>query len=143
MSVANYVQVEFWESAIEWIKSTDDDPREVFKVFYGHQGFFKVIDENPILKVFSDKEEYALLERNTPRERLQTADATIDRYYRVILGIWHEMGCLNDLSDDIIIGMMDALYYVHLHRHDIGNSLYPAVQNRMVDMISREIFKKQ
>ncbi len=141
LSVADDIQDDFWERAIEWIKSTDENPREVFKDFYGGKGFFKVLDENPILNIFLNEEEFSHLTLNLSPEQIQGIDTKVDNNFRRVFSYWREKGYIeNSLTDDIIIGMIDGFYYMHLHRDDIGKGVFPEVQDRMIDMLAREIF---
>jgi AcrR family transcriptional regulator len=95
-------------------------------------------DEHPLLDVATSDEAVAVLRTMSPVERQEFLSRDV-RMTRAILADLAGQGVRVTIPPDVFAGLLRALVFVGLHRDDIGAELVPAVQELLVDSLTRTI----
>ncbi len=103
---------------------------------------FKAVEENPILRRLFLHDEYRLLLRKLPPEKLQ---AHINKDTTALLPLILEgqrQGVIISKKPEVITGTLRALFTITLHRKEIGEDVYEETADLMIELISEGLIRK-
>lgn len=110
----------------------DMSPKESFRLFI--KELFNLMYSNPILKHINSGEfEYLL--RKLPEEKIQNHIRNDDDFICHFIEQKKMEGVLKDYDAKTISGLFRALFFIGIHKDEIGEESYPA----LVDMLSAMI----
>jgi AcrR family transcriptional regulator len=95
-------------------------------------------DENPVLDLATSEEAIAMMRTMTPEEQR----AFMNRDVELTAGIVERLaqhGVRVAVEPTVLAGLLRALVFVGMHRDDIGAEVAPAVQEYLVDTLSRAL----
>ena len=96
---------------------------------------------NPLFTHFN-QEEFEYLARKLPEERLQANLNKDEVFVTQLLGLWREQGVLIDCEPKLFLGLTRALFFMSLHRDDLGPGVYPEVFTFFVDAIAQQLVRE-
>jgi AcrR family transcriptional regulator len=82
------------------------------------------------------QEEYLYLVRKLPEEKVQAHFQSDNQFIAQLLENLAENGIRIDKDPDFVSGFMKALFFASLHEQEIGQDVYPAVLDVLVDLVS-------
>jgi len=103
---------------------------------------FKLIDESTLIKKLMNGEEYELMIRKLPEERIAKHIKSDSDILAPMLGIWHKKGVLIDRKPEVISGLFRGVFILSLHKKEIGEDIFPEVMELLIESIARSIVKE-
>lgn len=114
--------------------------RQKFKVFL-HRAL-EVFNENPLIRrLWVDKEIDALLER-LPREMLDKHTIRDTDALAPLISHWQNEGSMLEESPEVLAGMIRSLFFLPLHRDEIGEDVFSRVVDLYVEFIANGLIKE-
>jgi len=92
-------------------------------------------DEYPLLKQFG-QEEYRLLVRKLPPARVQRHVDQDERFVRHFAEKFHREGIPMRIAPYLVANLFKSLFFVSLHRDELGNAAYAETMSVLVDLIA-------
>ncbi|HOS70309.1 MAG TPA: TetR/AcrR family transcriptional regulator [Bacillota bacterium] len=103
---------------------------------------FKLIDESTFIKKLMNGEDYELMLRKLPEERMAKHIKSDSDILTPMLGIWHRKGVLIDRKPEVISGLLRGIFILSLHRKEIGEDVFPEVMELLIESVARSIIKE-
>lgn len=114
--------------------------REKFKDFLRRA--LKVFYENPLIRrLWVEKEIDTLLER-LPREMLDKHTIRDTDALAPLIMHWQNEGSMVDDSPEVLAGVIRSLFFLPLHRDEIGEDIFPRVVDLYVEFIANGLIKE-
>ena len=95
-------------------------------------------DENPLLDLATSVEAIAVMRTMTPEEQLTFMNRDVE-LTEGIVELLAQHGVRVAVEPVVLAGLLRALVFVGMHRDDIGAEVAPAVQEYLVDTLSRAL----
>jgi AcrR family transcriptional regulator len=95
-------------------------------------------DEYPLLKNFG-KNDYEYLARKLPGERIQAHTRRDDEFVETFIKRIKREGIAVKVSPRIVSNLMKSLFFVGLHREDLGTAAYEESMEILADLVARYI----
>jgi AcrR family transcriptional regulator len=95
-------------------------------------------DEYPLLKNFG-RTEYEYLARKVPAERIQSHAHRDDEFVHEFVKRIKQEGLAVNASPRVISNLMKSLFFVSLHREDLGTEAYMESTEILADLVARYI----
>ncbi|HEU5099871.1 MAG TPA: TetR/AcrR family transcriptional regulator, partial [Roseiflexaceae bacterium] len=102
---------------------------------------FTIWRTNPLFTNFN-QEEFEYLARKLPEELMQANLNKDEVFVARLLGLWREQGVTIDCEPSLFLGLMRALFFMSLHRDDLGPGMYPGVFAFFVDAVAQQIVRE-
>lgn len=96
---------------------------------------FSLIDKNELFKQLFSDNNYELLVRKLPEEKIKEH---INMDYAVIspfIEDWQNKGIIKKVKPEAITGLLHSLFIITLHKKEIGNSVFVDTFELLVDLI--------
>ena len=107
-------------------------------------GLFKDVlltrDQYPLLKNFG-RTEYEYLARKLPRQRIQAHAHRDDRFVDEFIKKMKREGIAAKASPRVLSNLMKSLFFVSLHRDDLGPDAYVESMEILADLIARYVIE--
>ena len=130
---------EFRDTAVRELLAAPESPQAILKKLIKYQ--LDIMENNPILKILFDREEFNLLTRKIPEAKLtEHTENDIGLMSRILLK-WRNAGLLIEKDLRIISGLIKATFLLSLHKDIIGPDIYPAVIELLADLVSEGLIK--
>ena len=95
-------------------------------------------DEYPLLKNFG-KNDYEYLARKLPSKRIQAHTRRDDEFVETFIKRIKREGIAVKVSPRIVSNLMKSLFFVGLHREDLGTVAYEESMEILADLVARYI----
>lgn len=96
------------------------------------------IDSSPFIRRLLGKEEFEYLWQKFTPEQMETAmEADVD-FSSELVNVWKEKGKLKIDDPRIVAGVFRAIFFLYLHKKDIGEEIFPHV----IDLLLRAAVEK-
>jgi AcrR family transcriptional regulator len=102
---------------------------------------FEWWENNAFFKTFK-KEDYELLLRKLPSEKVAHHLQSDEGFVETILQRWNKEGVRFAGDVKTIAGLMKALFFVSLHKDDLGPEAYPQTMDTLIDLVTKYIIKE-
>lgn len=99
-------------------------------------------ENSPILRSLYERDEFELLLRKLPPERLAQHIEKDNDAGMSFIRQWQEEGRLIDAPSEVIVGMMRAVFLLTLHKKEIGVEVYPQVMELITDLLAKGLTDK-
>lgn len=97
-------------------------------------------DEYPLLKNFG-RTEYEYLARKLPRERIQAHAHRDDEFVDGFIKKMKREGIAAKASPRVLSNLMKSLFFVSLHRDDLGTEAYVESMEILTDLVARYVIE--
>ena len=134
------IQEEFRNTLSVNLSQGGKSPKENFKGLL--RGILSLLDTNPILKNFS-MGEYEYLFRKLPGEKIQAHMKEDEEFSARIVEKWQKEGFLIGYDPKVIMGLFLILIYTSFHKKDIGEDVYPATLELLIDSLANYLIKEK
>jgi AcrR family transcriptional regulator len=98
---------------------------------------FDVLREHPLLAVLTDPEESRALMRDLPPGALEELSGSDDRFFGGIIEEWQRRGEVAAVDARAVAALSRAIYAMSLQRQLIGEEVFPAVVDLIIESVSR------
>ncbi|MBP1932092.1 TetR/AcrR family transcriptional regulator [Ammoniphilus resinae] len=112
----------------------DLPPKEMIVSFF--QKAFRLADENPLLQQIFEDGEYERMIRKVPEHLLM--DSNQDNQQKGVLFVQAliQRGVLKAEDPEVVVGVLQAVLMLRLHKEKIGQELFPRVMDVIIDCIA-------
>lgn len=133
LEILEQIEDEIQTAILEFaIKPTSDAKKNVSDML---KGFLLTWDDYPLLKNL-DKADMDYLARKVPAERLQKHVQSDKDFVNGFIKKIKREGISIKVSPKTIDGLIKSLFFVGIHREDIGESTYKDSMNVLVDLVA-------
>jgi len=128
------------QAMYELITTESDNDRELLKTIM--KGILKQVETDPFIRRLLAKEEFEYLwQKFTPGQLEDAMEADVD-FATQLVEVWRKKGKLKVDNPQLISGVFRAIFFLFLHKEDIGEETFPDVVDLLLDAsISRLIEK--
>lgn len=101
----------------------------------------RILEENPLYhRLITHPEEMRAVARRMGPEEMARAEQVLP--LAGFLAWARDKGRLVDADDDELTGVLQAVLLLPMHRQDIGEQRYPAVLDRLIDIVAAGLIKE-
>ncbi len=130
---------EIHKQVLENLNKIEKSSLENVKNFFNSLYFY--IEDDPFIKRMMDKQEINHLWRKMP-ENLKEKNLTIDiDTAGNLIEILNRKGFMIDGDKEVLAGILRSLFFLMLHREEIGENIYPKVIKRLIDIVLESLIK--
>ena len=104
---------------------------------------FGMIDESTFIKKLMNGEDYELLLRKLPEERIAKHIETDSDILTPMITMWQKQGAVIDRKPEVIGGLLRAVFTLSLHKKEIGEDIFQEVIELLIELIAQGIVKKE
>ncbi len=104
---------------------------------------FEMIDESVLMKKLMNGDDYELLVRKLPEDRVAGHIEKDSDILKPVITMWQRQGAIIDDKPEVIGALLRALFIFTLHKKEIGGDIYPEVLGLLIDLIARGIIKEE
>lgn len=104
---------------------------------------FELADESTFIKKIMSEEDYELLVRKLPEERIIKHIEADSDILTPMITMWQQQGSVIDSKPEVIGGLLRALFVMTLHKKEIGEEIYREVLELLIQLIARGIVKEE
>ncbi|QTL52294.1 MULTISPECIES: TetR/AcrR family transcriptional regulator [Priestia] len=108
-------------------------PKELLTSFF-HTSF-KFVEDNPFLQRVFQNDEHERLTRKLPQQMMEFTKWQTQRGIDAIQ-ILMERGVLPQENPKVIVGVIQAIMMLRLHKEEIGTDLFPKVMDKLIDYVT-------
>ena len=130
---------EFRDTAVRELLAAPESPQAILKKLIKYQ--LDIMENNPILRILFDREEFNLLTRKIPQAKLDEHTERDIEFTSQILLKWQNEGLLIEKDARIISSLIRATFLLSLHKDIIGPDIYPDVIELLADLVSAGLIK--
>jgi len=122
------------------LSSNSENARIQFKQVF--LAVMEQVDKDPFFKRFLNGEEYDYLRQKFTQEQLQDAlDADVD-FAASLVESWKGKGKLKVEDPHLVAGVFRSLFFLYLHKTDIGEEVFPSVMNLLIESAIEKLIKE-
>jgi len=103
---------------------------------------FEMIDDSSFIKKLMNGEDYELLVRKLPEERIAKHIETDSDILTPMINMWQKQGVVIDRSSEVIGGLLRAVFTLSLHKKEIGEDMFEDVLKLLIELIAKGIVKE-
>ena len=104
---------------------------------------YQILEENKLFEDLIYGDSYNILVRKLPEEKIEEHIETDFKEIEPLIIKWQEMGILKDINPKAVTGLLHALFYVTIHKKDIGKSVYNETFELLVELIVEGLVKER
>ena len=107
------------------------------------KGTFELLEKNPFLRRIYDSQDYELMVRKLPAEKLENhqKNDTV-RVLDIMMNV-QQKDELIDAPPEVVSGLLRGIILSFLHKEEIGPEVYPEVVALMADIVADGLVKKK
>lgn len=133
LDILEQIEVELQTSVLTYVTSADRNARQNVHDLLTH--FLLRWDAYPLLKHFG-QDEYMLLVRKLPAERVQHHVDRDDAFITNFTTKLASEGITLKASPRVVANLIKSLFFVGLHRDELGQDAYQATMAVLVDLVA-------
>lgn len=133
MDILEQIEVEMQTRILDHVARNDQDARENVRDILTQ--YLVMWDEYPLLKTFG-QDEYMLLVRKLPAERVQAHVDQDERFIENFQVKLAQEGIVMSAAPRVVANLIKSLFFVGLHREDLGDAAYAEVMEILVDLVA-------
>ena len=97
---------------------------------------FQLMDESPLLLQMTARGELEQLIRKLPQQLLDKNFVDDKASMMPVIEAWQAQGIMCGVAPDLIVSLFQALVMLTLHKEEIGEKLFPATLELLVDLLA-------
>ncbi|MFO1444510.1 TetR/AcrR family transcriptional regulator [Bacillus sp. Bva_UNVM-123] len=114
-------------------------PKELLASFF-HTSF-ELVEENPFLQQVFQNDDHERLNRKLPEQMLEFSKENTERGIHAV-NMLMERGVLPQDDPKVIVGIIQAIMMIRLHKHEIGEDVFPKVIAQIIEFIAEGFTKE-
>lgn len=139
-AIIRYYETEQHEAMFTILSQNRQNYRELLKSVI--KGIMKQVDSDPFFLRMLGKEEFNYLwQKFTPEQLEKAMEADVD-FASQLVEIWREKGKLKVENPKLISGVFRAIFFLFLHKEDIGEESFPAVIDLLLESTIEKLIEK-
>jgi AcrR family transcriptional regulator len=139
MDILESIEIEIKTDIAAALEATYGNPRGVFKTILKQQ--FQAMEDNPLLSIVLNKDEYSYLLRKLPPHRINDHIEHDDNFTIKIIRKWRAEGVIAEKDDKLITGILKACFFMLIHKQEIGEDIFPQVLDTLLELVTNHIIK--
>lgn len=104
---------------------------------------FRMVDDSTIIKRLYMDEDYEILVRRLPEEKLREHIGRDSDILAPMIRNWQKDGVLIDGDPEVIGGLLRMLFTVSLHKKEIGEAVYQRALELMIELVAKGLVKEE
>jgi hypothetical protein len=105
-------------------------------------GILNQVEQDPFFHRLLAKEEFQYLwQKFTPQQLEEAMSADVD-FTSQLVEIWRRKGKLKVDNPPLISGVFRAIFFLQLHKQDIGEQVFPQVVDLLLDAAIKELIQE-
>lgn len=122
------------DTMLESFKPDEVVTKEGIKLFLLRS--FQLMDESPLLLQMTARGELEQLIRKLPQQLLDKNFVDDKASMMPVIEAWQAQGIMCGVAPDLIVSLFQALVMLTLHKEEIGEKLFPATLELLVDLLA-------
>ncbi len=136
MEILEQIEETMQTRILDYVTQQDRGARENVRTILTQ--FLLLWDDYPLLKQFG-QEEYMLLVRKLPAERVQSHVDQDERFINNFTEKLRREGIVMHTAPSVVVNLIKSLFFVSLHRADLGDEAYRETMAILVDLVAGHI----
>lgn len=136
MELEESKSAEFLENQLNSSKSAKESINKLIK------GTFQLFEENPFLRRIFDSQDYELMVRKLPEEKLENHQREDTALVLKNIIKMQNKDELIDTPPEVISGLLRAIVMLYYHEEEIGKSIFPEVIDLLANIVSEGLVKE-
>ncbi len=133
-------ETEQQQQMFEILSQKSENERELLKSVL--KGILDQVDRDPFLKRLLEKKEIEYLwQKFTPEQLDEAMEADVD-FATQLVEAWRLKGKLKIDDPKLITGVLRAIFFLYLHKEDIGEEAFPRVVDLLLDSSIERLIEK-
>lgn len=133
LEILEHIESDLQTSVLTYATRADRNARQNVNALLHH--FLLRWDAYPLLKQFG-QEEYMLLVRKVPAERVQRHADRDEAFITNFTAKLEQEGIPMQAPPRVIVNLIKSLFFVNLHRNDLGEEEYRETMAILVDLVA-------
>lgn len=133
LEILEQIEKEIQTSILEFTLMPKADARKNVSAML--KGFLSTWDDYPLLKNFS-KSDFDYLARKVPVKRIQQHVQSDTEFTNNFIKKIKREGIIVKVSPHVVSNLIKSLYFIGLHRQDLGEDAYEEAINVMIDLVA-------
>ena len=104
---------------------------------------FELIEKSPIIKRLYAENEMETLVRKLPKEMVEAHLSKDSSAITPVLKKWQDAGFLRDWNSEVLMGVFRALFFMTLHKKEIGESVFDESLLFLIEATAEKIVGKK
>jgi len=129
----------FKDQKIREMLNSERSPKELLKGLFDLS--FEMLETNPFLKRVQQRDEYELLIRKLPKDKLEEHIQADNRAGAELIKQWQEKQVIIDKDPEVIIGLLRSVMLLSLHREEIGGK-FDQVKELLLECVTEGLLRK-
>ncbi|WP_238552931.1 TetR/AcrR family transcriptional regulator [Paenibacillus alvei] len=129
----------FKDQKIREMLNNERSPKELLKGLFDLS--FEMLETNPFLKRVQQRDEYELLIRKLPKDKLEEHIQADNRAGAELIKQWQEKQVIIDEDPEVIIGLLRSVMLLSLHREEIGDK-FDQVKELLLECVTEGLLRK-
>ncbi|OBY80279.1 TetR family transcriptional regulator [Paenibacillus sp. KS1] len=129
----------FKDQKIRDMLNSERSPKELLKGLFDLS--FEMLETNPFLKRVQQRDEYELLIRKLPKDKLEEHIQADNRAGAELIKQWQEKQVIIDKDPEVIIGLLRSVMLLSLHREEIGGK-FDQVKELLLGCVTEGLLRK-
>lgn len=133
-------EVEVRESVLNELFRENLSPKELLHSFFHFS--FDSVEKNPFLQRALQNDEHERLTRKLPAEMSDFNQKNAVRGIHAVNALMNQ-GTLPKDDPRVIVGIMQAVMTLRLHKQEIGDDIFPLVKDRIIEFVIEGLLKEK
>jgi len=133
LEILEQIEKEIQTSILEFTLMPKADARKNVSAML--KGFLSTWDDYPLLKNFS-KSDFDYLARKVPVKRIQQHVQSDTEFTNNFIKKIKREGIIVKVSPHVVSNLIKSLFFIGLHRQDLGEDAYEEAINVMIDLVA-------
>jgi AcrR family transcriptional regulator len=133
LEILEQIEKEIQTSILEFTLMPKADARKNVSAML--KGFLSTWDDYPLLKNFS-KSDFDYLARKVPLKRIQQHVQSDTEFTNNFIKKIKREGIIVKVSPHVVSNLIKSLFFIGLHRQDLGEDAYEEAINVMIDLVA-------
>ncbi|MEA0553345.1 TetR/AcrR family transcriptional regulator [Lysinibacillus irui] len=133
-------EVEVRETVLNELFRENLSSRELLNSFFHFS--FDSVDKNPFLQSAFQNDEHEKLTRKLPAQMSEFNQNNAKRGIHAVNALINQ-GMLPKEDPRVIVGIMQAVMSLRLHKKDIGDDIFPIVKDKIIEFVIEGLLKEK
>ncbi|KLU60993.1 HTH-type transcriptional repressor KstR2 [Peptococcaceae bacterium CEB3] len=128
------------EQLVTEMDKRPENPKEAIKMLLLRS--FELIEKSPIIKRLYAENEMETLIRKLPENVIRAHLNKDSSAIASVLQKWQDAGLLQDWNPEVLMGVFRALFFMTLHKNEIGESVFDEALLFLIDATAKKLVEK-
>lgn len=124
---------EIHQNLLGGVLTSNQITREAFQRLL--QESFRIVDQNPIIRNLYSEEDYTILLRKLPEEKIKEHIMKDSSILIPLIEEWQRAGIMLKRDPEVIASLLRALFTITLHKKEIGLEIFDETMDLMIELV--------